>query len=252
MLPPLRPRVRSIGSAAVFLAATGALLSACSANEPVATSPGTPPPVWTGSSAPSSADGHGGTTHTGATPPAAPGPAAPGSTFNAVINGPDGTQVAAATIEFKDDDAFAIVTVQTTTPGKLSPGFHGMHIHDIGKCEANSVAPTGGAPGDFLSAGGHYQGGGQGGHPNHAGDLAVLQVRGDGTAMLVTTTNAFNKADLVSGDGTAIIIHAGSDNLANIPADRYQQTNGTPPPDETTLATGDGGKRVACGVLSAG
>jgi Cu-Zn family superoxide dismutase len=70
--------------------------------------------------------------------------------------------------------------------------------------------------------------------------------------MLVTTTNAFNKADLVSGDGTAIIIHAGSDNLANIPADRYQQTNGTPPPDETTLATGDGGKRVACGVLSAG
>jgi len=252
MLPPLRPRARFTGSAAVFLAAAGALLSACAANEPVATSPGTPPPIWTGSSAPSSADGHGGTPHTGATPPAAPGPAAPGSTFNAVINGPDGTQVAAATIEFKDDDAFAIVTVQTTTPGKLSPGFHGMHIHDIGKCEANSVAPTGGAPGDFLSAGGHYQGGGQGGHPNHAGDLAVLQVRGDGTAMLVTTTNAFNKADLVSGDGTAIIIHAGSDNLANIPADRYQQTNGTPPPDETTLATGDGGKRVACGVLSAG
>ena len=32
------------------------------------------------------------------------------------------------------------------------------------------------------------------------------------------------------------------DNLANIPADRYQQVNGAPPPDGTTLATGDGGK----------
>ena len=252
MVPPVPSRVVFARSAAVLLGAPVLLLSACAPNEPVATTPGTPPPVWTGSQAPSSAADHGGAPHAGAMPPAAPGPGTPGDTFNAVINAPDGTQVAAATIEFRDDDAFAIVTVQTTTPGKLSPGFHGMHIHDIGKCEANSVAPTGGAPGDFLSAGGHYVGGGQGGHPNHAGDLSALQVRGDGTAMLVTTTNAFDRADLVSGDGTAIIIHAGSDNLANIPADRYQQVDGAPPPDETTLATGDGGKRVACGVLSAG
>ena len=253
MVPPTRSRVFFTRAAALAVVAPVALLSACAPNEPVATSPGTPPPVWTGSPAPSgSGEEHGGSPHTGVTPPAAPGPAAAGDTFNAVINTPDGTQVAAATIEFRDNDAFATVTVQTTVPGKLSPGFHGIHIHDIGKCEANSVAPAGGAPGDFLSAGGHYQGGGQGGHPNHAGDLSALQVRGDGTAMLVTTTNAFNKADLLSGDGTAIIIHANSDNLANIPADRYQQVNGAPPPDETTLATGDGGKRVACGVLSAG
>jgi superoxide dismutase, Cu-Zn family len=252
MVPPVRSRVFSARSAALLVAAPVVLLSACAPNEPVATSPGTPPPVWTGSPAPPSMNEHGNSPHTGGMPPAAPGPAAPGDTFNAVISGPDGTQVAAATIEFRDDDAFAIVTVQTTVPGKLSPGFHGLHVHDIGKCEVNSVAPNGGAPGDFLSAGGHYNGGGQGGHPNHAGDLAPLQVRGDGTAMLVTTTNAFNKADLVSGDGTAIIIHAGKDNLASIPADRYQQVDGAPPPDETTLATGDGGKRVACGVLSAG
>jgi Cu-Zn family superoxide dismutase len=190
----------------------------------------------------------------GAPGPAAPGPAAPApaDTLTAQINGPDGAQIAAATIEFRDDDAFATVTVQTTTPGKLTPGFHGMHIHDVGKCEINSVAPNGGAPGDFLSAGGHFQGGGQGGHPNHAGDLASLQVRGDGTALLVTTTNAFDKADLIDGDGTAIIIHADADNFANIPPDRYQQSDGSPPPDGTTLATGDGGKRVGCGVIVAG
>jgi Cu-Zn family superoxide dismutase len=253
MLPPARFRVVSCRSAVLFAAFPVVLLSGCAPNEPVASTPGTAPPIWTGSPAPSSAqEGHGGMPHTGATPPAEPGPGAPGDTLHSVINAPDGSQVAAVTIEFRDNDAYAVVTVQTTSSGKLSPGFHGLHIHDVGKCEANSVPPTGGAPGDFLSAGGHYQGGGQGGHPNHAGDLAPLQVRGDGTAMLVTTTSAFNKADLTSGDGTAIIIHANSDNLANIPADRYQQTNGAPPPDETTLATGDGGKRVACGVISAG
>ena len=235
--------------AALSFALPLAALSACSADEPIATQPGTTPAIWTGSPAPvTMPEMHGEKDH------AAPGPAAPApaDTLTAQINGPDGAQVAAATIEFKDDGAFAVITVQTTTPGKLAPGFHGLHIHDVGKCEVNSVAPAGGAPGDFLSAGGHYQGGGQGGHPNHGGDLTSLEVRGDGTAMLITTTNAIDKADLLSGDGTAIIIHANPDNFSNIPADRYQQSNGTPPPDETTLATGDGGKRVACGVIRAG
>lgn len=244
--------------AAVLLVVPAVLLSACAPNEPVSTQPGTTPPIWTGSPAPATeGQQHGAPGHE-APGPGAPGPAGPekpvgpADTLTAVINGPDGTQVAAATIEFRDDDAFATVTVQTTAPGKLTPGSHGLHIHDVGKCEVNSVAPNGGAPGDFLSAGGHFQGGGQGGHPNHAGDLSSLQVRGDGTALLVTTTNAFDKADLVSGDGTAIIIHANPDNFSNIPADRYQQSNGAPPPDDTTLATGDGGKRVACGVISGG
>ena len=57
----------------------------------------------------------------------------------------DGTQVATATFEF--DTGYATVTVETTGTGKLSPGFHGLHIHSVGKCEANSVAPAGGAPG---------------------------------------------------------------------------------------------------------
>lgn len=247
MVSPLLRR-----SAALLFVTPVALATACAPNEPVATSPGTTPPVWTGAAAPPPEAHGGGTPHAGANPPAAPGPAAPADTLSAVIAAPDGTQIAAATIEFRDNDAYATVTVQTTGPGKLTPGWHGLHIHDVGKCEANSVAPSGGAPGDFLSAGGHFQGGGQGGHPNHAGDLASLQVRGDGSAMLVTTTNAFDKADLLDGDGTAIIIHAGADNFANIPGDRYKQANGAPPPDETTLATGDGGKRVACGVIRGG
>jgi Cu-Zn family superoxide dismutase len=58
--------------------------------------------------------------------------------------------------------------------------------------------------------------------------------------------------DLLTGQKTAIIIHAGADNFANIPPERYQQVNGAPPPDQTTLATGDAGARVACGVITGG
>ena len=45
--------------------------------------------------------------------------------------------------------------------------------------------------------------------------------------MLVTTTNAFDKADLVGGDGTASSSTPVPDNLANIPADRYRQADGS-------------------------
>lgn len=247
--------------AAVLLLPPVALLSACSPNEPAATQPGTTPPVWTGSPPPPGmAGGHGGMDHGGMKPggmdhsgmgpggmAGMPVAAGPTDTLVAEIESPDGTQIAAATIDFSG--GFATVTVQTTGPGVLTPGSHGMHIHAVGKCESNSVAPTGGAPGDFLSAGGHFQGGGGAGHPSHAGDLSALQVRGDGTAMLVTTTSAFTKDELLAEPGTAIIIHEGPDNFANIPADRYQQINGAPPPDEITLATGDAGKRVGCGVI---
>lgn len=226
--------------AALPAALLAAGLSACSPNEPVATQPGTTPPVWTGAAAPPALSEARG----GAAEPAA---AEPADTLNVQINAADGSQIAAATIEFTD--GVATVTVQTTSPGRLSPGTHGMHIHAVGKCEANSVAPAGGAPGDFLSAGGHFQGGGAPGHPGHAGDLSPLQVRPDGSALLVTTTSAFTREDLTGGAGTAIIIHEGADNFANIPPDRYQQITGDPPPDEITLATGDAGKRVGCGVI---
>jgi superoxide dismutase, Cu-Zn family len=217
-------------------------LSACAPNEPVATSPGTTPSVWTGSPSPSaSPGGHEGGNEEGQAPS--------GEKLTAKLKLANGTEVATADIEFAN--GYATVTVQTTAPGALTPGFHGLHVHSVGKCEANSVAPTGGAPGDFNSAGGHFQKSGHSGHPA-SGDLASLQVREDGTAKLVTTTDAFTSEDLLGGAKTAIIIHEKADNFANIPPERYQQVNGAPPPDATTLATGDAGKRVACGVIGTG
>ncbi|WP_333891834.1 superoxide dismutase[Cu-Zn] [Mycolicibacterium gadium] len=234
--------LKNVAVAAGF-AIPALVLSACSAPEQPATTPGTTPSVWTGSPAPSAAPGEQGGGHGGGA-----GEAASGETLTTELKLPNGTTVATAEIAFSGN--YATVTVQTTEAGELAPGFHGLHIHSVGKCEANSVAPTGGAPGDFNSAGGHLQVAGHSGHPA-SGDLSSLQVREDGSALLVTTTDAFTAADLTGEAKTAIIIHEKADNFANIPPERYQQVNGAPPPDETTLATGDAGKRVACGVIGA-
>ncbi|WP_431237274.1 superoxide dismutase[Cu-Zn] [Mycolicibacterium aichiense] len=166
-------------------------------------------------------------------------------TITAELKAPDGKPVANATIDFAN--GYATVTVETVAGSTLSPGSHGMHIHSVGKCEADSVAPSGGAPGNFLSAGGHLQVGGRTEHPA-SGDLTPLLVRKDGSGKLVATTDAFTLDDLKGPQGSALIIHAGPDNFANIPQ-RYTH-DGVPGPDAETLATGDAGGRVACAVLA--
>jgi Cu-Zn family superoxide dismutase len=232
---PISAPIRFLAAAALIVP----IASACSPNEPVATQPGTTPSVWTGSPPPSAAPGQQAEGGAPTTPT--------GETLTADIKTADGTSVASA--QFVFSGGFATITVKTTAAGQLAPGFHGLHIHSVGKCEPASVAPTGGAPADFNSAGAHFQVAGHTAHPA-SGDLASLQVRGDGSASLVTTTDSFTAADLLAGQKTAIIIHEKADNFANIPPERYQQVNGTPGPDETTMATGDAGKRVACGVIS--
>ena len=232
MLTPARARTFTAAAALVPVVASTALMSACRAPQYPATSPGTQPPIWTGSPAPSSAKPTGSQGGT--------------DSLTTQLKDPNGTKVATAKFEF--NQGYVTITVETTGTGQLSPGFHGVHIHSVGKCEAHSVAPTGGEPGDFLSAAGHFMPRGQHG----AGDLTALQVRKDGGALLETTTDGFTKADLLGGAGTSIVIHAGADNFGNIPADRYNQVNGAPGPDQTTMSTGDAGKRVACGVIGTG
>jgi Cu-Zn family superoxide dismutase len=124
----------------------------------------------------------------------------------------------------------------------LTPGFHGFHVHAIGKCTIEKDVP------DFMSAGGHFDLGANK-HGEHAGDFPVLLVQADGTANVSFNTDRFTLEALFDGDGSAIIIHANKDNYANIP-ERYTALGATVSgPDTTTLGTGDSGARVACGVL---
>ncbi|EFV14609.1 superoxide dismutase[Cu-Zn] [Segniliparus rugosus] len=133
----------------------------------------------------------------------------------------------------------------------LAPGFHGVHIHAVGKCEPNSTAPNGqGAPGAFLSSGGHYQVPGHTGMPM-SGDLTNLLVLKDGTGELTQETEAFHLSQLADGSGTSIIVHEKASNFANIPADRYKSAKEDGQvPDETTMNTEDAGGRAVCGVIA--
>jgi Cu-Zn family superoxide dismutase len=79
--------------------------------------------------------------------------------------------------------------------------------------------------------------------------MPSLLVLADGTAQAQFASDRFAIDELFDADGSAIIVHAASDNFANIPT-RYQSTTeGVFGPDSATLATGDAGARVACGVV---
>ena len=133
-------------------------------------------------------------------------------------------------VEMRERRRAGVVRLVARVRG-LAPGFHGFHVHTTGRCDAPA----------FTTAGGHFNPGGAT-HNVHAGDLPSLLVNADGRAMLATATDRFSLADLRDADGSAVMVHSGPDNFANIPP-RY----GTP--DQATLDTGDSGSRVACGVV---
>ena len=195
-----------MAKSSVFVAALSvAALSACSPHQEAstATSSSTPTPLTQASGT----------------------PAPSGQTLSAQLHTADGRSVATATFEFAN--GYATVTVKTTADHILTPGFHKMHIHGVGKCEPNSVDPMEpGKTGDFLSAGMHFQAPGHTGEPM-SGDLDPLEVRQDGAAYLVTTTDAFTRDDLLAGSKTAILLH---------------EADGSP----------DAEKRFACGVIGTG
>lgn len=132
------------------------------------------------------------------------------------------------------------VEVEAEVTG-LTPGFHGFHIHETGTCEPD--APMGA----FDTAGGHFASGSES-HGDHVGDMPTLLAGQDGTARTTFTTDRFTLEDLEDEDGSAVMVHAGRDNQANVP-DRYR-AGGEPGADQETLDTGDSGDRVACGVVS--
>ncbi|MGI8942621.1 MAG: superoxide dismutase family protein [Qipengyuania sp.] len=110
----------------------------------------------------------------------------------------------------------------------MSPGAHGFHLHETGRCEA---------PG-FTSAGGHLNPhgkshGSRSPMGSHLGDLPNLQVGANGSAtarVLIDEADEHTLGHIFDADGTAVVIHAGADDYRTDPA-------------------GDAGPRLACGVL---
>lgn len=151
-----------------------------------------------------------------------------GRNARAVLHDAAGARIGDVKLEQRGDS----VKLNVKVDSGVLPGFHGFHIHAAGVC----VPP-------FTSALGHFNPGAAT-HRDHAGDLPVLLIDANGTAEARFSTDRFALDDLFDADGSAFILHAGPDNYANIPMDRYD-----PDPDVTTLATGDAGSRLACGVI---
>lgn len=150
-----------------------------------------------------------------------------GAKARATLHDAAGNTIGTVKLEQEGDSVQMKVQVEG-----VSPGFHGFHVHGAGTCTA-----------PFTSAGGHYNPAAAT-HSNHAGDLPSLYIDADGQGTARFATDRFALNDLFDADGSAFILHAGRDNYANIPTDRYD-----PDPDTTTLNTGDAGSRFACGVV---
>jgi Cu-Zn family superoxide dismutase len=155
--------------------------------------------------------------------------------------GPGGEPLAepAATAELRNaaGERVGLATFTTSNTGAslaisvtgLTPGRHGIHIHQNGEC----------TPPDFTSAGDHFnpsalEHGLENPEGPHAGDLPNLEVEPDGSA---DTTLPFAPELLRPGDRSivgahpaALVIHAEAD-------------------DQRTDPSGNSGDRVVCGVI---
>lgn len=149
------------------------------------------------------------------------------------------------TVKIKTIDAKGVgkqigtVTIKQTADGlelkpklkKLTPGEHGLHIHENGSCDP---ADKDGAPTAGQAAGGHFDPDKTGAHKGpagggHKGDLPLLTVDAKGKASGKLTIAGLTLADVL---GKSLMIHEGGDNYSD-----------TPKP------LGGGGGRIACGII---
>jgi superoxide dismutase, Cu-Zn family len=176
-----------------------------------------------------------------------------GSNARTTLRLADGTDV--GSVHFRDQDDGIQVQVSLHVPATATAigSFHGFHIH-----ANDDPANDDGCQGDpaaepstwFVSADGHLKQDGQL-HGGHDGDMPPLFLDNDGRA---EATFIVDRTDLDELDGRVVILHAGPDNLGNVPVgtEPDQYTANSPEALDRTQATGNAGDRIACGEISAG
>lgn len=155
--------------------------------------------------------------------PAAPGAAASGK--DTLVTMRDGKGTTVGVVKLTEVPNGVLMHVQLA---QVSPGVHGFHIHETGKCEP-----------PFTSAGGHFNPahkdhGIASNSGMHAGDLPNLTVPESGklTIDLFAPGVSFRggAAPLFDSDNSSLVLHAGPD-------------------DYRTNPSGGSGDRIACGVI---
>ncbi|WP_019587777.1 superoxide dismutase family protein [Deinococcus apachensis] len=127
------------------------------------------------------------------------------------------------------------VTVETRG---LTPGQHGMHVHEYGRC-ALGVDPATNTVVPFGAAGGHFDPGMSKNHddpqaPNkygHGGDALMLTVGADGVGRATFMSQKFSLTGMNGVLNRSLVIHANPDDYKSDPA-------------------GKSGTRVRCGVIT--
>jgi Cu-Zn family superoxide dismutase len=155
----------------------------------------------------------------------APRSAASFRTATATIRDLAGLRVGTATFT----DTYGGLLIAGSVEG-VGIGAHGIHIHDVGKCEA-----------PFTTAGGHFNPekkhhGFRSSDGPHLGDLPNIDVPPSGKlkfefVMPSVTLRGANA--LLDADGASIVVHSTRDDLITDPA-------------------GNSGSRLACGVIIEG
>jgi Cu-Zn family superoxide dismutase len=129
--------------------------------------------------------------------------------------------------------------------------FHGFHVHTIGVCDPDPAAtPSPATPAVFGSAGGHWNPTAAT-HGGHKGDMPSVLLQATGKADAEFATDRFAASELLDANGSAVILHAGRDNFANIPTSYSSGDPAVAGPNAATNNTGDAGGRYACGVVVA-
>ena len=155
---------------------------------------------------------------------AAPAPVfeAPSIT-NFTIIGSDGSEIGAAKLTGGPNGVLMRATISA---GSLTPGWHGIHFHQVGDCSD---------VGTFKLSGGHV-GLIEGGHGllnpigPEAGDIPNIFAHEDGSAGYEMFSDFISLEQLFDEDGTALVIHANED-------------------DHISQPIGGAGARIACGVI---
>jgi superoxide dismutase, Cu-Zn family len=176
-----------------------------------------------------------------------------GSSAEATLRLADGTDIGSAEFRAQDDAVEVQVSLSVPADATAVDSFHGFHIHanddpaNGDGCQADPAAE----PSEwFVSADGHLKQDGQL-HGGHDGDMAPLLLDSNGRGEATFTIQGFDVDNL--GD-RVVILHAGPDNLGNVPvgSEPNQYTANSPDAVDRTQATGNAGDRIACGEIAVG